>query len=271
MTTCSLRAEGLCFGYPGGPRLLDGVSFALRPGVPLALLGPNGTGKTTLLRCLLGLERLSAGRIEVAGRDRATLGSAASARAMAYVPQATASAFAFRAFDIVLMGRNPHLGFMTGPDAADRHAAEVAMTRLAIAHLAERTFDELSGGERQLVLVARALAQGSRILVMDEPCASLDIANQMRIIAIIRSLAAEGYSILLTTHLPDHAFLLAAEVALLKDGRMDGPAPPADLLTPAVLGALYGTPIEVVRVPGGRAQGQVLCVPVLCVPVMPAQ
>ncbi|MCC6719847.1 MAG: ABC transporter ATP-binding protein [Acetobacteraceae bacterium] len=261
-----LRAENLHFSWPGGMPLLAGVAFALRPGVPLVLLGPNGTGKTTLLRCLLGLERPTAGHVTVAGHSLAALSAATAARHIAYVPQAAAAAFAFRALDIVLMGRTPHLGFMAGPTAADRATAEAAMVRLAIAHLAARAFDELSGGERQLVLVARALAQGTRVLVLDEPCASLDIANQMRIVAILRALAADGYAILLTSHLPDHAFLLGGEVALLKDGRLFGPAPPAELLTAPMLEALYGTPIEVVPLTQGRARGQVLCVPVMPAP-----
>lgn len=258
-----LQAENLLFAWPATPPLFANLSFTLRPGIPLVLLGPNGTGKTTLLRCLLGLERLHSGRVLVRGQDLATLSAAQAARHIAYVPQATTAAFAFRAIDIVLMGRTPHLGFMASPTRADHIAAETAMTRLAIADLAERPFDQLSGGERQLVLIARALAQASPVLILDEPCASLDLANQMRIIATLRALAAEDYAILLTTHLPDHAFLLGGEVAMLKDATMLGPASPAELLTATTLEALYGIPIELLRVPSGRAQGQTLCVPVM--------
>jgi iron complex transport system ATP-binding protein len=258
-----LEVSNLRFAWPRGRTVLAGVSFTAAAGVPLSLLGPNGTGKTTLLRCLLGLERPQAGRVAVQGQDLAALSSAEAARLVAYVPQTSATAFAFRVRDIVLMGRTPHLGFMAGPAAADHRAAEDAMARLGIAHLADRAFDELSGGERQLVLVARALAQGAKLLVLDEPCASLDLANQMRIIAVLRGLAAAGYAILLTTHLPDHAFLLGGEAALLKEGRLLGPAPPAELLTAPTLEALYGTPIEVVALSEGRAKGQVLCVPVM--------
>ena len=258
----SLDAEGLRFAYPGGPVLLDGVSFALTAGRSLCLLGPNGTGKTTLLRCLLGLERLASGRIAVDGRDLLALSPAESARLMAYVPQDTSSVFAFLAFDVVLMGRTPHLRFMASPTVEDRRIARDAMARLSIGHLAERPFLELSGGERQMVLVARALAQGSKILIMDEPCAGLDLGNQTRILGVIRSLASDGYSVLFTTHLPDHAFAIGGEVALLKDGRLAGPAAPEDLLSSAELGQLYGTPIDVIQVPAGRAMGQYLCVPV---------
>jgi len=258
-----LQVEGLRFAWPSGRTILDDISFNLRAGVPLALLGPNGTGKTTLLRCLLGLERMQAGRVTVDGQNLSTLSRAAVARLVAYVPQASATAFAFRVADIVLMGRTPHLGFMAGPADRDLRAAAAATTRLGIGHLADRAFDELSGGERQMVLVARALAQGARVLVLDEPCANLDIANQMRIITILRALAAEGYAILLTTHLPDHTFLLGGHAGLLKDGHLLGPAPPAELLTAPMLESLYGTPIEVVAVPDGRARGQVVCVPVM--------
>ena len=259
----SLSAEGLSFAYPGGPPLLDGVSFELSAGEPLTLLGPNGTGKTTLLRCVLGLERLAAGRIRVQGRDLAGLRPAETARVMAYVPQDTATVFPFLVADVVMMGRSAHLGFMASPTAADRRAVGEAMAELEIAHLAERRFHELSGGERQLVLIARALAQGSAILVMDEPCAALDLGNQVRLVRIVRRLARKGYGILLTTHLPDHAFAIGGRAALLKDGRLSGPAPAETLLDPARLAELYGTPVEVVRVPGGRASGQVLCVPVM--------
>ncbi len=259
----SLDAEGLRFAYPGGPVLLDGVSFALSAGRSLCLLGPNVNGKTTLLRCLLGLERLASGRIAVDGRDLLALSPAESARLMAYVPQDTSSVFAFLAFDVVLMGRTPHLRFMASPTVEDRRIARDAMARLSIGHLAERPFLELSGGERQMVLVARALAQGSTVLVMDEPCAGLDIGNQVRIIRIIRQLTREGYSILMTTHLPDHAFAVGGRAALLKDGRMAGPAAPETLLDAPALGRLYDTPIDVIRVPAGPATGQYLCVPVM--------
>jgi len=182
---------------------------------------------------------------------------------MAYVPQDTNAVFAFLAFDVVLMGRSPHLRFMASPTDEDRRLTRAAMLRLDIAHLAERPFLELSGGERQLVLVARALAQGSTILVMDEPCAGLDLANQLRIIRIIRALAEDGYSVLFTTHLPDHAFAVGGKVAMLKDGRLKGPAAPETLLDAEALGTLYGTPIEVIRITQGLAEGQYLCVPVM--------
>jgi iron complex transport system ATP-binding protein len=255
-----LRAEGLCFAYPGLPLILSGIGFTLESGNPLCLLGPNGTSKTTLLRCVLGLERLAAGRIEIEGRDLAALRPGEAARLMAYVPQDTATVFPFPVFDVVLMGRSPHLRFMASPTAHDRRVALDALARLGVGHLAERRFHELSGGERQMVLIARALAQDSRLLVMDEPCAGLDLGNQVRLIRIVRALARDGYGVLFTSHEPDHAFAIGGQVALLKDGRLRGPAPPDVLLDAGSLAALYDTPIDVLRVPSG----QVVCVPVLC-------
>lgn len=253
----SLRATGLRFAYPGGPQLLRDVDLTLEAGQPLCLLGPNGTGKTTLMRCILGFERLAAGRVEIDGRDLATLRRVDAARVMAYVPQDTATVFPFPVFDVVLMGRSPHLRFIAGPTPDDRRVTENALARLGIGHLAERRFHELSGGERQMVLIARALAQGSRLLVMDEPCAGLDLGNEVRLIRVIRTLAREGYGILLTTHDPDHAFAIGGQVALLKDGRLRGPAPPEVLLDGGVLGRLYDAPIDVIRLPSG----QVHCAP----------
>ncbi|MBM3598614.1 MAG: ABC transporter ATP-binding protein [Alphaproteobacteria bacterium] len=259
----SLRAEGLTFAYPGGPLLLCDVGLMLEPGQTLCLLGPNGTGKTTLLRCLLGLERIARGTIEVCGHDLAGLSTAEKAHFMAYVPQDTAAVFPFLVFDVVMMGRTPHLRFMTAPTAGDRHIARQAMARTGIAHLAERRFHELSGGERQLVLIARALAQGSTFLVMDEPLCGLDLGNQVRVIALVRALARAGYSILLTTHLPDHAFAVGGMAALLKDGRLRGPGQPKELLSAAELGALYGTEVDVMQVGSGRATGRFICVPIM--------
>lgn len=256
----ALQARDLRFAYPGGRTLLDNVSFDLASGEILCLLGPNGTGKTTLLRCLLGLERLHSGRATVQGRDLAAMGIAEAARQMAYVPQDTAAVFPFLARDVVLMGRNSHLGFMAGPTASDHRAAQDALARLGIADLGARRFHELSGGERQMVLVARALAQGSRLLVMDEPCSGLDLGNQVRILGVIRQLARDGYAVLLTSHLPDHAFQLGGLAALLKDGHMQGPAPAEGLLQPALLGTLYDTPIAVIR---ADAEGRRVCVPLM--------
>jgi iron complex transport system ATP-binding protein len=260
-----LEVERVRFGYGYGPLVLDDVSFTLGAGDVLWLLGPNGSGKTTLLRCVLALQPPSAGSIRVGGRDVRALAPAELARAMAYVPQSSPVVFPFAAFDVVLMGRSPHLRFMTSPSGADRALTLKAMTELGIDDLAERRFDELSGGERQMVLIARALAQGSRLLVMDEPCAGLDYGNQVRILTTIRRLAEQGYGIVLSSHVADHALLVGNQVALLRRGRLRGPGSPREVITAAALSELYGTPIAVIDVASGEdgMTEMSLCVPLV--------
>jgi iron complex transport system ATP-binding protein len=261
----TLCVEHLRFSYGGGVPLLSDVSFEVAAGDVIGLLGPNGSGKTTLLRCLLGMHRTAAGTIRVWGRELTALTTKQVARELAYVPQDTAVVLPYTALDVVLMGRSPHLRFMAGPTTADRHCALAAMDQLGIAHLAARRFPELSGGERQMVLIARALAQGSTILIMDEPTAGLDYGNQVRILHTVRALARQGYSILLSSHIPEHAFLVCNKVALLENGRLRGPGPPQEILTDHALSDLYGTAIRVlhVRLPESPTAELSLCVPVM--------
>jgi len=260
-----LEVEHVRFGYSRGSLVLDDVSFALGAGDVLWLLGPNGSGKTTLLRCVLGLHAPTAGSIRIGGRDVSGLAPAVLARATAYVPQSSPAVFPFAAFDVVLMGRSPYLRFMASPSAADRALTWAAMSELGIDGLAERRFDELSGGERQMVLIARALAQGARLLVMDEPCAGLDYGNQVRILTAIRTLARQSYGIVLSSHEADHALLVGNRVALLRRGRLRGPGAPRDVITAAALSELYGTTIAVVDVAAGDDGMTELS---LCVPLV---
>jgi iron complex transport system ATP-binding protein len=257
-----LRVENLHFTHPGAPPLLEQVSFTLERGTTLCLLGPNGSGKTTLMRCILGLEKLGSGRVSIDGHDIATLSPVQRARQMAYVPQSSTGAFPFTVFDVVLMGRSAHLRFMADPGEGDHRAARDALVRLQIQDLESRLYHQLSGGERQLVLLARAVAQRSPLLVMDEPCTGLDLGHQVQVLQAMRSLAAEGYAILLSTHLPENAFALDAQVALLAHRRLRGPAPAAELLTAAELSRLYGAAVDLLHVSSGPARGQRVCVPV---------
>jgi iron complex transport system ATP-binding protein len=251
------------FSYDGGPAVLDDVSIELGPGDVLWLLGPNGSGKTTLLRCVLGLHRLASGSIHVGGRNVTALTPAQMARELAYVPQSTPAIFPFLASDVVLMGRSPHLRGMAGPTAEDRRVALAAMGDLGFGHLADRRFDQLSGGEQQMVLIARALSQGTRALVMDEPCAGLDYGNQVTILTTLRDLAQRGYSILASSHLPDHALAVGTKVALLKRGRLRACGAPREVIMAKSLSDLYDTAIEVFDVRGPDGAELSMCVPLL--------
>ncbi|WP_425352657.1 ABC transporter ATP-binding protein [Methylobacterium terrae] len=248
-----LDADALAFGYPGREIGRD-LSVRLTAGEALALLGPNGGGKTTLLKTLLGLLPALGGTIRVEGRPLGDLTARERARAMAYVPQAAASAFAFTARAVVLMGRTSRTGLLSAPSRADHAAAEAALARMGIAHLAERPVTRLSGGERQLVLVARALAQEPRIVVLDEPTASLDFGNQGRVMAEILRLRADGLGLLFTTHDPNQAARYADRALLLRGGRPLAAGPVAEVLDAPTLGRLYGAPVEEVRDGGSGAR-----------------
>lgn len=252
-----LACEGLAIGH-GRREVAREIALTLEHGTVTVLLGPNGGGKTTLLRTLLGLLPPLAGRVTLSGDDIARMPRAQVARRVAYVPQASAGGFAYRVLDVVAMGRAAHLPLLAAPGPRDLDAARAALDRLGIADFAERKVTQLSGGERQKVLIARALAQQAEVLVMDEPAASLDFGNQALLLREARRLAADGHAVLMTTHHPDHAFLVADRVALLHGGQLEGPAPPGELVTEARLRAIYGVPAAI-----GRLGERVVCAPLL--------
>ncbi len=244
-----LEARDLDFGYPGKP-VGRGAALSVAAGEVLVLLGPNGGGKSTLFRTLLGLLPPQGGEVRLAGRSIASLGRREVAQLAGYVPQASPGYFPFTVFDTVLMGRTARLGPFSAPSRRDRAVAERALEDLGIAALAGEPYTRISGGQRQMVLIARALAQEPRLLVLDEPTASLDYGNQLRVLQRVRALAAGGMAVLLSTHDPNHAMLLADRVALVHDGRVDGPKPTADIVTPQTLWTLYGVRVDFMAAQG---------------------
>jgi iron complex transport system ATP-binding protein len=254
-----LEARSLGFGYRGHAVGRD-VSLALDAGEVLCLLGPNGGGKTTLFKTLLGLIPSQAGRVLLGGDDLATLVRREIARRIAYVPQAHVGYFPFTVRDVVLMGRTAHLPAFASPSGVDRKAADEAIDRMGIAHLAEAEYTRISGGERQLALIARAIAQAAPLMVMDEPTASLDFGNQVRVLHEIGHLARSGIGILLSTHDPDHAFLCADRVALLHGGRLLALGSPEDVVVPEHLRTVYGVEVTVASVANAHGPRRV-CLP----------
>jgi iron complex transport system ATP-binding protein len=247
-----LEAEGLAFGYRSRT-VGRGLSVAIEAGGVLALLGPNGSGKTTLLKTLLGLLPPQAGRLSLDGRPLAAYSIPERARLMAYVPQSHVTPFAFTCFEVVLMGRTAHRGLLERPSADDRAVARGMLERLGIGALADRPCTMISGGERQLVLVARALAQEPRFVVFDEPTASLDFGNQGKVMRQMGALADDGLGVLFTTHDPNQALRYARDVVMLREGTVVRRGRAAEAITAESLRALYAAPVVSLTAAGGTA------------------
>jgi iron complex transport system ATP-binding protein len=245
-----LEARDLSIGY-GLTRIADGLNLALDPGTVTCLLGPNGIGKTTLFKTLLGLIPALSGSIKIGEDELASLDRQRIARKIAYVPQAQVTEFTYTVLDLVVMGRTAYVGPFGAPRPADIDAAMAALEVLGIASLAERDSTRLSGGQRQLVLIARALAQKARIIMMDEPTASLDLGNRVLVLNTIRRLASDGLAVVLSTHEPEHVFVVADSVAILgKDRFTTGPV--ETVMTAVELSNLYGVALNVEQTPSGR-------------------
>jgi iron complex transport system ATP-binding protein len=217
----NLSIKNLSCGYGGAPVLTD-FSLDIRTGNVLCILGRNGIGKTTLFRSLLGSLHPLAGTVTIDTKDLFALERRERAGLIAYVPQSHDPPFAYMTFDIVLMGRAGLMSAFSAPSDRDRKLAAEALDLLGIGYLAQRAYTKISGGERQLILIARAIAQGADFLFLDEPAANLDIGNQMKVLRILRDLAAAGKGIIFTSHDPNHALLLGADVAAIRGpGEMD--------------------------------------------------
>jgi len=257
-----LQASHLDFGY-GARRVGSDVSLALEAGEVLCLLGPNGSGKTTLFKTLLGLLPPQGGQVLIDGMDLQHRKRSEIAQRVSYVPQAHAVFFPFTVREVVLMGRTAHLAIFSSPSRHDREIAQTAMERMRLEHLADSIYTRISGGERQLALIARALAQDARIIVMDEPTANLDFGNQVRVMEHVQALARTGMGVLLSTHNPDQAFVCADRVAMLHEGRLARVGPPGEAITSSSLRELYGVDVVVTQVELGAGAFRSACFPLL--------
>lgn len=228
-----------------GPRaVLAGVNLSVAPGEVVGVLGRNGAGKTTLLRVACGALAPDAGRVLLEGRALASTPRRERARSVALVPQDTQVPFPFSVAELVLMGRTPHLGWLGFEGAHDLDVARAAMERMGIGALADRSVLTLSGGERQLAIVARALAQQPRLLLLDEPTAFLDLRHRLEVLTVVRELVAAGASALVVSHDLGVAARFCDRLVLLGDGRILASGPPREVLTPDLLRAAFGIEVE---------------------------
>ena len=242
-----LWADNLSFRYDaGGPLIVNGVSVRVADGDLVGILGPNGSGKTTLLRLLSGTRRPTSGRVLLGDADMARLSRRDVARRIAVVPQETELAFEYTALEIVLMGRHPHLGLFTVEGPADVKIATDALEATGTAHLADRMFHTLSGGEKQRVVIAAALAQSADLLLLDEPTASLDLKYQLEIGSLLRGLNADrGVTMAVSTHDLNLAASICRTLILMRDGRVLAVGATNDVLTPDNIQRLYDVEADV--------------------------
>ncbi len=250
-STAAIAVEGLSFRYdPSGPPVLSQICVQIPAGQVTALLGPNGSGKSTLLHLLLGLLLPEEGNISLFGRRQQTYTRREQSRIMGLVPQDEHVTFELSVLEYALLGRAPYLSLLELPRESDRRLALQALAKAGIAPLERRSVPSLSGGEKQLATVARALAQEPQILLLDEPTSHLDLANARRILRVLDALKGEGKTVIMTTHDPNAAAAVADQVILLRAGCVLAAGPAAQVMTADHLSATYGVPVEVLEVRG---------------------
>ncbi|MFA5354339.1 MAG: ABC transporter ATP-binding protein [Thermodesulfovibrionales bacterium] len=251
-----IATRNIGFSY-NGRQVLNNISLSFPRGEVATLLGPNGSGKTTLLKLILGILRPGTGEVFLEGTPISSLAPRELARRVAYVPQTHRGSFPYSVFDLALMGRMPHASFFSRYTKRDREIVMDCLERLGISHLRDKSCTEISGGQRQLALIARAMVQGADTFIMDEPTNGLDYGNQINLLERISSFAAKGMTFIITTHHPDHALQISDRVVMIKDGRVVAEGRPEKIITGKILKALYSVDVRVVTLEGGVR----VCVP----------
>ena len=252
-----IQVEHISFSYSKEPVLQD-LSFCGKSGEFWSVLGANGAGKSTFFRCMLGLLRPKEGRITIDGENIADMKPSQLARKLAYIPQSHSPVFHYSVFDMVLMGTTAKQGNFQNPGKAEEEKVHKALERLHISHLWDRDYSTLSGGERQLVLIARALVQEAGILLMDEPSANLDFGNRIRVMETVRDLTREGYCVIQTTHDPEQAYLYSHGILAIDKGRVLAQGDPKEIFKADLISRLYGVEVEICQI---KDDAHRVCIP----------
>ena len=240
----SISVKNLSFSYGDKP-ILEDMSFTANSGEVLSILGANGVGKSTLFRCILGFLPKCTGDILIEGHALKSLSTKALAQKIAYVPQSHYTAFQYTVFDMVLMGTTAQFSTMGSPKEKQYQQVREAMDAVGISHLAEQQYPKLSGGEKQLTLIARALVQQGKILMMDEPTSNMDYSNQLQVMQRIQMLAQQGYTVIQITHSPEQSFLFSDKILALKGGRILAHGTPKEVITTQLMDDLYGVKVSI--------------------------
>ena len=245
-------ARDVTFGYDKGKPLFRDVSFTVKPGEVFCLFGPNGCGKTTLLDCMMGLNKVNSGAIKLLEQDVSVYKREDFAKQVAYVPQVHSRAFPYTVKQVVMMGRNAYAGAFGAPKGEDEEIAMESIRQVGLEKFADAPYTRLSGGEVQLVMLARALGQRTKIIIMDEPTCHLDFANEVRFLETLVKLCGETeLSILMATHTPNHAYYfethgLAVRVALMYEQKLAQTGAPKEVLTEEIIEKVYGIKTKII-------------------------
>jgi iron complex transport system ATP-binding protein len=256
MSVPLIEVRGASFAYVAGRPVFESLDLDVYPGEVLTVLGVNGCGKSTLLRCIGGALRLERGVVRLGGDDLAALSPLVRARRIGFLFQDHVASFPFTVLDVATMGRTPYLGHFGTPSAHDVALAEEALDTMGMLDLKARPYTHLSGGERQLVLLSRTLAQQPQVILLDEPTSHLDLANQVRCLDTIRRLARQGITMIVTTHDPNHALVFSGRVVLMKRGEPIVAGAATEVITETALSATYGTRIGVFTIARAAGSGE---------------
>ncbi len=262
-----LEVDKISFSYKKGNPVFKDISFTIKEGDVFCILGKNGAGKSTLLNCIGNLFILSAGAVRIDGQTISSMSRMDIAKRIGFIPQFHTPVFPYSVFDFVLMGRTPHLGAFSSPKKKDLDIAKKAIDAVGVSHLMEKPYNEISGGERQLVMFAKVLAQEPDVILLDEPTSHLDFGNQFRILNLIESLAKNGFSVIMTSHFPDHAFLVSTKIGVMKDQTFIDIGNANDVITEENMRQAYGIDVKIAFIEKANRK---VCVPLNTTSVTPS-